>query len=300
MCGSERARRLSFNEGERPLYRCLACRLVHWGQTWGAAEMAQRYHDYYTGKPSEYDPITEKRYHTVLDRFEQLTSPGTLLDVGCGMGHFMAVAEARGWKAVGLEVSASGVQLLERIKAERGLRFEVRNGDISGADFPAESFKAVSLVEVLEHLSDPMACLKKIHALLEPGGILYLTTPNFDSLSRLALAGRWRAVRAEHLCLFNARTLRVCLSSAGFTSVRFVTKNIDVPEILAKWRRPRQRESLNTASATRAFRRTVEGSRLLQGLKAAANFVLRVSSLGETLEVFAIKQSAGIVLPTIQ
>lgn len=59
----------------------------------------------------------------------------------------------------------------------------------------------MTLFEVLEHLIGPMASLRRIHTLLEPEEILYLTTPNFDSLSRYALAGRWRAITEEHLCL---------------------------------------------------------------------------------------------------
>jgi SAM-dependent methyltransferase len=252
---------------------------------------AEYYHDYYAGKSPEYDPITEKRYHAILDSFERLKFPGRLLDVGCGMGHFLTVAEARGWQPTGLELSVSGLQLLTSLKAEGGWRFEVWNKDLLGADLPEGSFRVVTLFEVLEHLIDPLANLRKIHTLLEPGGLLYLTTPNFDSLSRYALGGRWRAITPEHLCLFNPPAVRACLKSAGFGPVRVLTKNIDVPEILAKWRRSRHaQERVNTFPATRAFRRTVESSRYLQLLKRAANAALWLLSLGETVEALAVKQ----------
>lgn len=280
---------------QSPLYRCSDCRVVHWGRVWEPEKAIEYYRDYYAGKPPEYDPITEKRYDAILDWFERLTSPGRLLDVGCGIGHFLTVAESRGWQAVGLEVSASALQLLTHLKSERRWRFQVHGEDLLRADFPEGSFRAVTLFEVLEHLIDPMANLRGIHTLLEPGGLLYLSTPNFDSLSRYALAGRWRVITEEHLYLFNPGTLITCLEAAGFHPVRVLTKNVDVPEILAKWRRRRQpREPVNTFPATWAFRRTIEGSTWLRWLKAGANEALRLSRLGETIEALAVKRSLEI------
>ncbi|MFQ5874192.1 MAG: class I SAM-dependent methyltransferase [Dehalococcoidia bacterium] len=292
VCGSDRASRLDLNGGRLPLYRCPDCRVVHWGHVWGSEKVVQYYHNYYAKKRPEYDPVTEKRYHAILDRFERMTRPGRLLDVGCGMGHFLAVAESRGWEAVGLEVSGSGLQLLARFKAEQGWRFKVHGEDLLGSDFPSASFRAVTMFEVLEHLVDPMANLRKVYTLLEQGGTLYLTTPNFDSLSRYALAGRWRAITPEHLYLFNPRTLGTCLDAAGFHPVRILTKNVDVPEIVTKWRRRRQPyEPANTFPTTRAFRRIIEDSLWLRWLKAWANAALRLSRLGETIEALAVKRS---------
>ena len=294
LCGGDRAARLGLDSGRSLLYRCLDCRVVHWGEGWKSEKVAEHYHDYYSKKEPEYNPITEKRYHAILNRFERMMRPGRLLDVGCGIGHFLAVAESRGWEAVGLEVSGSGLQLLTRLKAEQGWRFQVRGEDLLRANFPGGSFKAVTLFEVLEHLIDPMSNLRKIHALLEQDGIVYLTTPNFDSLSRYALAGRWRAITPEHLYLFNPRTLSTCLEAAGFIPVRILTKNVDVPEILAKWRHCRQpQKSVNTFPATRAFRKTIEESLWMQWLKACANTALQLSRLGETIEVLAVKQDVA-------
>lgn len=293
LCGGDRAARVDLDSGQSLLYRCLDCRIVHWGEGWKSEKVAEHYHDYYSKKEPEYNPITEKRYHAILDRFEQMARPGRLLDVGCGIGHFLAVAESRGWEAVGLEVSGSGLQQLTRLKAEQGWRFQVCGEDLLRANFLEGSFKAVTLFEVLEHLIDPMANLRKINTLLEQGGIIYLTTPNFDSLSRYALAGRWRSITPEHLYLFNPRTLRSCLEAAGFIPVRILTKNVDVPEILAKWRHCRQpQKSVNTFPSTRAFRKTIEGSLWMRWMKAWANAALRLSRLGETIEALAVKQSA--------
>jgi 2-polyprenyl-3-methyl-5-hydroxy-6-metoxy-1,4-benzoquinol methylase len=290
ICGNRQSRRLlGSTRFATLLFRCPECRIVHWADYWEPDKATEYYHGYYAGKAPTYDPITEKRYHAILERFERLTRKGRLLDAGCGMGHFLAVAESRGWTAVGLEVSGSGVEMLAAIKKERGWRFEVHGEDLLKADFPPRSFKVVTLFEVLEHLGDPLANLRRVHSLLEPGGILYLTTPNFDSLSRHALGERWRAITREHRCLFNPETLRNCLVEAGFDPLELVTKNIDLPEILSKWRtRSRPDVAVATFSATRAFRQTVESSRLLRLGKAGANLALSLLGLGETIEALAV------------
>jgi 2-polyprenyl-3-methyl-5-hydroxy-6-metoxy-1,4-benzoquinol methylase len=277
-----------------PLYCCEGCGLVHRGAAWTPVESVEHYEGYYAGRHVVFDPLTEKRYHQVLGEFERRVRPGRLLDVGCGLGHFLAVAEARGWQPAGLEVSASGIGLLERLKADRHLGFSLVKEPLLDADLPPAGFRAVTMFEVLEHLSDPRAHLERIYALLEPGGVLYLTTPNFDSVSRLALGGRWRAMTADHLCLFNPRSLRACLHATGFQPVALRTKNIDLPEILKKWRRRANGHGdVETFSATQACRHHVERSPWLRTAKATANVALDWLGRGDTLEALVVKPHAA-------
>ena len=120
---------------------------------------------------------------------------------------------------------------------------------------------------------------------------MYLTTPNFDSGSRYLLSQRWRAIEPEHRCLFNPRTAARVLTTGGVSAVRIVTKNIDLPEIVAKWtRRPSAGERVSTTEATAVFRAVVEDSALLRWAKVMVNGVLRLSTLGETLDVLALKR----------
>jgi len=291
ICGKQDAKDVGGGESRPTLYRCWRCRAVYWGNTWGSKQVSEHYCGYYKVEEIEYDPLTEKRYHAILGRLEQLRSVGRLLDVGCGTGHFLAVAEARGWQAVGLEVSESALDFLKRVRAEGGFKFSVVKGDLVQSGFSPESFDAVALFEVIEHLPDPLASLKEIYRLLAGGGIVYMTTPNFDSLSRYLLGCRWRAIVEEHLVLFNVRTLRACLEAVGFHALTIKTKNVDIMEILFKWRQHGQMEKpVNPFSATRAFRHTIEGSPWLRRLKTGANTVLRLSHLGDTVEALAVKQ----------
>jgi 2-polyprenyl-3-methyl-5-hydroxy-6-metoxy-1,4-benzoquinol methylase len=295
VCRSQQSTKLQIWRERAQLHRCVECRAAHWDVSWEATQVAAYYHDYYAGDTA-WNPITEQRYHAVLERLERRVAPGPLLEVGCGTGHFLAVAEQRGWRPLGLEVSSTGVAFLNKLKQERGYTFEVRQADVMQALFAPQQFHAIVMMEVVEHLSDPMSCLARLHAWLAPAGALYLTTPNFDSLSRYLLGDRWRAIGGEHQCLFNPSTMAQTLKGSGFSLDEMVTKNIDIPEILAKWRNPDGDVAASaTAAQTEQLRREIERSGALQLAKSALNAALGWLWLGETLEALAVKQPLATV-----
>lgn len=325
VCRGEQSRPVPLRSTEVALVRCRACRLVHWGRVWASGDVKAYYHAYYTGKPVAPDAVTQKRYHAILSGFERrLGGPKRILDVGCGLGHFLAVAEARGWEASGIEVSRSAVDAVEAQKTANGWTFRMVQGTLEEAPFVPGSFEVLTLFEVLEHLSDPCKLLACAHELLTPGGLLYLTTPNFDSLPRWLLGGDWRIITPEHLCLFTPGTLRGCLSAAGFSPAWVRTKNVDVPEVWLKLRRrmagqPQPTETgttpqagsakevpgaegerPTTGEATQAFRHTVESSPWLRAAKVGVNGVLRLAQAGETIDALAVKKPQHAAIPAFR
>lgn len=252
--------------------------------------METHYEGYYPPEKIYYDPLTEKRYHSILSEFERIRPPGRLLELGCGKGHFISVAEARGWEAVGLEVSHSALEVLGQLKKERQLKFSVIESPLTEASLPGESFDAVVLIEVIEHLDDPVATLRETRRLLKNRGILYLTTPNAGSLSRVLLGDRWRVIAEEHRILLNPRALSAGLKELGFHPLTVTTKNLDLPEILAAWggANPEMHPTPADSSSQR-LRRGIEENGLLRQAKAGANHLLRLSQAGDTIEVLAVK-----------
>ena len=151
---------------------------------------------------------------------------GTLLDVGCGDGQFLAAARDAGWRAEGIEFSPEGAS-----RAAARLGRPVAVGDLARTRQLQGPFDVVTLWHVVEHLVDPRAMLDAARTRLAHGGLLVVAVPNLDNLPMRAayrLARRrplplyepgWRE---PHLSHFDPRTLRALLSGAGFEGIEIV------------------------------------------------------------------------------
>ncbi len=110
------------------------------------------------------------RHRTAIVR--GLRSGGRLLDVGAGIGEFLA--EARTWFQVeGTEVSSEAVR-----EARERFGLELRHGALEEVGFEGPGFDVVTLFHVLEHVTSPSATLERCRDLLAPGGLLVVAVPN--------------------------------------------------------------------------------------------------------------------------
>ena len=136
---------------------------------------------------------------------------GRLLDVGCGNGRFLAQMRKLGWEVVGVEPDPEAV----RIAKER-FGLEVFQGTLEEAGFPDNSFDAITMNHVIEHVPDPIRLLAECRRVLKPGGKLVVVTPNIWSLGRRLFGEHWRGWEVpRHLFLFSPKSLRTCAERAG-------------------------------------------------------------------------------------
>ena len=112
--------------------------------------------------------------------------PGRLLDVGCGRGDLVASWIADGWQALGIEPSPAAAAVVAR---QRGA--EVLVGTLATVSLERESVDAAVFRHSLEHVLDPRADLRRVHAALRPGGRLAVIVPNWGSWQRRAFAEHW-------------------------------------------------------------------------------------------------------------
>jgi SAM-dependent methyltransferase len=159
-----------------------------------------------------------RRWRRVLGRwpFGGLTSgkPGRALDIGCGRGDFGAALIARGWTVVGIDPSPSAVA------AARARGLDARVGFLDTVEFGEETFDAVSMLHALEHVSDPVAVLRRARELLRPGAVLVLELPNFDCWSRRRMGSHWFHLDLpRHRTHFTPEALRRALDAADFVAV---------------------------------------------------------------------------------
>ena len=137
-----------------------------------------------------------------------------ILDYGCGIGNFIAVALENGADAAGIETNEQA-----RSEARRkGFRVE---GSIDA--FAGEQFDVIYLNDVIEHLRDPVATCAALRHLLSPGGTIFIATINVAGLKARLLRSKWDMIQdPTHLYFFSARSLALLLRKAGFDVPREV------------------------------------------------------------------------------
>jgi SAM-dependent methyltransferase len=153
------------------------------------------------------------------DRAARLPLPrrgARLLDVGCGNGAFVEDALAWGWNAEGLDPDPDvAAAVSPRLGAH------IRTGTLADMRYPDASFAAVTMDHTIEHLHDPVSTLREVRRILQPGGSVWIATPNVDSLGHRMFKSDWRGLEPpRHLVLFSGEALRAVLTAAGFDKTR--------------------------------------------------------------------------------
>jgi 2-polyprenyl-3-methyl-5-hydroxy-6-metoxy-1,4-benzoquinol methylase len=133
------------------------------------------------------------------------------LDFGCGNGGLVRYAiEQTQCRAFGFDEG-----WIRDRAVERGIPY------ISAKDFDSlrGSFDVITAIEVLEHVADPVGCLKTIRSLLKEGGVFFLTTGNAKPFRNRLV--EWKYVVPEiHISFYEPETLETALKMTGFSTKR--------------------------------------------------------------------------------
>lgn len=157
---------------------------------------------------------------------------GRVLDVGFGTGWLLRELDALGWDVEGVDFDPRAVATARR------LGLTVKLGSLEDQDYSAESFDAITMKHVIEHLTDPSTSLRECRRLLRPGGMLALRTPNPWSLGHARFGSQWFALDPpRHLQLFSPPALELGLQRAGFEVVEMRSSPFHAAMIHAEGRR---------------------------------------------------------------
>ncbi|PIE02101.1 MAG: hypothetical protein CSA81_08955 [Acidobacteria bacterium] len=140
---------------------------------------------------------------------------GSLLDIGCGNGEFLAMLkdsyDCHGVELPGKQAERAMVKLGDKIKV----------GKLNTSDFKKNSLDAVTMWHVFEHLTQPGETLSMIDCWLKPGGYLFLSLPNIDSWQAGIFQGNWLHLDPpRHLFFQNQETIQRNLESKGYRLIR--------------------------------------------------------------------------------
>jgi len=222
VCGGARFYYL-FSAADYRVVQCDDCGLVFLNPQPSDAELARIYSaDYFLGSNTatssqavrEIKQATARLYLSEISRYCGSDS-GRVLEVGCGDGDFLVIAQAADWCVTGVEYSATACE-----KARQRLKNgEIFCGELQSARLEAEQFDLCVISDVIEHVRSPMDFLREIHRVLKPGGALFIATPSLGSWSARLMRQKWMEFKAEHLTYFDPQTLQTALFKSNFRDV---------------------------------------------------------------------------------
>jgi glycosyltransferase involved in cell wall biosynthesis/2-polyprenyl-3-methyl-5-hydroxy-6-metoxy-1,4-benzoquinol methylase len=197
------------------IVQCRRCGMVSSLVPVGTEDVARAYVDVVDERYLEEEGARRALFRWVAGRIGAYAVRGRrLLELGAGVGLFLDVARRLGWDVRGIEASKWAVE-------QGRARFDVplRQGLIEDLDEPPGSADAVVMLDVLEHLADPLDALRRAREVVDEEGILALTTIDIDGPHARARGERWPWLIRSHLHCFSPATLAGMLERAGFRLV---------------------------------------------------------------------------------
>ncbi|RMD02227.1 class I SAM-dependent methyltransferase [Aquitalea palustris] len=200
------------------LLRCPVCRLVYSREVINSDFDRQRYQASEASDANlalkidpHYAALEQDKARYVIQRLGTMVAPGKLLDIGSSTGALLRAAKQSGWLAHGVEINPAAVAYCQ----QHGL-------DAICAEYPCvlpagwTGYDAVLMLDVLEHLPDPLAFLARLAQDMRPGAWLVVQVPNFRSLLITMEGGRNNNICHGHWSYFEAETLSDMMHAAGF------------------------------------------------------------------------------------
>jgi 2-polyprenyl-3-methyl-5-hydroxy-6-metoxy-1,4-benzoquinol methylase len=137
-------------------------------------------------------------------------SPGRLLEVGPAAGHLLAAARDQGWSVIGIEATPKFAKIMDT----RGV--PVHQGFLETFEAEGQLYDMIVMVDVAEHLLDPVRDLERCRRLLTPDGRLVIATCDIGSFAAWYYGLRWRQLVVSHTFYWTKRSLRIALARGGF------------------------------------------------------------------------------------
>jgi SAM-dependent methyltransferase len=204
------------------LGRCRSCGLLYVGDRPSAAQRLKELDQGVFGEGRRTnearrhlreEQLHRQRYGRLVALAEKLAPPGRWLDIGCGTGTLLRVAEEHRFAIDGIELTPA-----RRDLAREQTSAQIFERPLEDLRLPDASYAAVFLVNVFSHLFSPSATFAEIHRILAPGGILVIWTSEIGSGVKPHHMWDWGL--GDHLQFLGDETIERYADRFGFELVK--------------------------------------------------------------------------------
>lgn len=175
--------------------------------------------------------IDRTKYQYGIDLIDQLAPPARdkIMDLGCGAGVFLQIAEENGWQqCVGIDINERYSSLYS---AEKGIQFINSSFERLQPERLGKNYDVISMWSVLEHLYDLHPILDQLCSMLKPGGLLFILVPNVESLASRLMRERSPTFNWKHLSHFSPASLKHLMKMHGLECIHFETVITEIENI---------------------------------------------------------------------
>ena len=194
------------------IVKCNVCGLVRSDpivDTQTLARLYQRSSFTYEGEVPDLQ-YTYGRYLARLEKFG--LNKGALLEIGGGNGFFLEVALQQGFATVcGVEPSSQAIAQANPVIRPFMICDIMRPGL-----FESDTFDAICIFQVFDHLVDPGAMLDECYRILKSGGMLLAFNHNVEATSARLLAEKSPIIDIEHVYLYSLQTMSQIAQQSQF------------------------------------------------------------------------------------
>jgi 2-polyprenyl-3-methyl-5-hydroxy-6-metoxy-1,4-benzoquinol methylase len=219
--------------------RCARCGMVYVSPRLKETILHDAYNeeDYNAAAKYKLIPAVEYRREVIGRRkYQQIAAyfkkPGSILDIGCGLGEVLSIFDENDWDCLGVEFNE-----LSAGYAREKFGLNIVRESIFDFKPARQKFDCIMLWGVLEHFTRPVSVLEKVYQLLRSGGLLVLEVPNGDSLlvRYYEKYGGYidRIIEGDrHIMLFSPEALRQMTERCGFKLVHLQANGLDIDTLL--------------------------------------------------------------------
>lgn len=236
VCGND-SREFFLHRMGLEIYRCKNCTHRYLNPRIKFDEAVKIYSDDSTASDIYKSPIQKEidniKYTYGLKIIEKLNPPSKnkIMDLGCGTGLFLKIAQENGWtECIGIDANSnySDGYIAD---GKAGLKYINTTFESLDINKVGQEYDCISLWNVLEHLYDLAGIVNSMREILKKDGLIFIMVPNVESLITRLSREMSPTFNWKHVSHFSPASLKKLFELNGFEEVFFETVITEIDNI---------------------------------------------------------------------